>query len=94
MRARISSQGTKVEKLYQLLNGKAEALEFQVPAGAPWIGKPLKDLRMRKGSLVAVIVRRSKVIVPFGNDHMEAGDSIIIMTCERGLSDLSEVIQP
>ncbi|MBR3494931.1 MAG: Trk system potassium transporter TrkA [Clostridia bacterium] len=94
VRARISSQGTKVEKLYQLLNGKAEALEFQVPAGAPWIGKPLKDLRMRKGSLVAVIVRRSKVIVPFGNDHMEAGDSIIIMTCERGLSDLSEVIQP
>ena len=93
VRARVSGQGTKVEKLYRLLEGKAEALEFVVQAGEPYLGISLKDLTMRPNSIVAVIVRRGKVIVPFGNDHIEAGDSVVIITCERGLSDLNEVIR-
>ena len=93
VRARVSGQGTKVEKLYRLLGGKAEALEFVVQAGEPYLGISLKDLTMRPNSIVAVIVRRGKVIVPFGNDHIEAGDSVVIITCERGLSDLNEVIR-
>ena len=93
VRARISSHGTRVEKLYRLLDGKAEALEFIVSQGESCIGIPLKDLKLRSNSLVAVIVRKGKVIVPFGNDHIEAGDSVIIITCDPGLSDLSEVIR-
>ena len=75
-----------------LMDGKAEALEFLARSGDPYIGVALKDLTMRPNSLVAVIVRRGKVIVPFGNDHIEVGDSVVIITCERGLSDLNEVI--
>ncbi|MBR4711763.1 MAG: Trk system potassium transporter TrkA [Clostridia bacterium] len=93
VRARISSHGTKVEKLYRLLDGKAEALEFLARSEDPYIGIPLKDLTMRPNSLVAVIVRRGKVIVPFGNDTIESGDSVVIITCESGLSDLNEVIR-
>ncbi len=94
VRARVSSgQGTKVEKLYRLLDGRAEALEFTAKAGEPYLGIALKDLTTKPNSIVAVIVRRGKVIVPFGNDHIEAGDSVIIITCERGLSDLNEVIR-
>ena len=94
VRARVNSgQGTKVEKLYRLLDGRAEALEFTAKAGEPYLGIALKDLTTKPNSIVAVIVRRGKVIVPFGNDHIEAGDSVIIITCERGLSDLNEVIR-
>ena len=45
------------------------------------------------GTLVAVIVRHGKVIVPFGNDAIEAGDSVVIIACESGISDLNEVIR-
>lgn len=93
VRARASSQGTAVEKLYRLMDGKAEALEFVAKAGAPYIGRPLKELTLRKNTLVAVIVRQGKVIVPFGNDHIEAGDSVIIVARESGLGDLNEVIR-
>ncbi|MBQ6175211.1 MAG: Trk system potassium transporter TrkA [Clostridia bacterium] len=93
VRARINRHGTKVEKLYRLLDGKAEALEFLARAEDPYIGIPLKDLTMRPNSLVAVIVRRGKVIVPFGNDTIESEDSVVIITCESGLSDLNEVIR-
>jgi len=93
VRARVNSHGTTVEKLYRLVGGKAEALEFIAKAGDPYIGIPLKDLTSRPGTLVAVIVRKGKVIVPFGNDHIEGGDSVVIISSESGISDLNEVIR-
>ena len=92
VRARVNGQGTKVEKLYRLMDGKAEAMEFIARADDPYIGIALKDLTMREGTLVAVIVRHGHVIVPFGNDHIEAGDSVVIMATENGIGDLNEVI--
>ena len=44
-------------------------------------------------TLVAVIVREGRVIVPFGNDHIEDGDRVVIIACESGISDLNEVIR-
>ena len=93
VRARENVGGTKVERLYRLVNGKAEALEFIPKATDPYIGIPLRDLHIRPGTLVAVIVRQGKVIVPFGNDHIEAGDSVVIIACESGINDLNEVIR-
>ncbi len=93
VRARVYGQGTKVEKLYRLVNGKAEALEFIARENDPYIGIPLKDLTIRRNTLVAVIVRDGRVIVPFGNDHIEAGDDVIIIACESGIGDLNEVIK-
>jgi len=92
VRQRANATGTRVERLYQLVGGKAEALEFIARASDPYVGIPLKDLKIRPGTLVAVIVRRGKVIVPFGNDHIEAGDSVVIIACESGINDLNEVI--
>lgn len=93
VRGRGNAYGTKLERLYRLVNGKAEALEF-IPKGTdPYIGIPLRKLNIRRGTLVAVIVRQGKVIVPFGNDHIEAGDRVVVIACESGISDLNEVIR-
>ena len=93
VRARVNGKGTAVERLYRLMDGKAEALEFIAREGDQYIGVALKDLHVRKNTLVAVIVRGSKVIVPFGNDHIEVGDHVVIMAGESGISDLNEVIR-
>lgn len=93
VRARENAAGTKVERLYKLVGGKAEAIEFIARAGDPYIGIPLKNLTMRPGTLVGVIVRKGHVIVPFGNDYIEAGDNVVIIACESGISDLNEVIR-
>ena len=92
VRARVNGQGTKVEKLYRVMDGRAEVLEFIARSSDSYIGVPLKNLNIRPNTLVAVIVHKGRVIVPFGNDHIEAGDSVIIMTCERSIRDLNEVI--
>lgn len=93
VRQRENATGTRVERLYKLVNGKAEALEFIARPSDPYVGIALKELKIRPGTLVAVIVRRGKVIVPFGNDHIEPGDSVVIICCESGVSDLNEVIR-
>ena len=92
VRARENSNGTTIERLYRLLDGRAEAIEFIARRNDPYIGIPLKDLTTRKGAIVAVIVRQNKIIVPFGMDHIEAGDHVVIISLDSGLSDLNEVV--
>ena len=93
VRARLNAHGTTVEKLYRLVDGKAEALEFIAKKGDPYIGIPLKKLNVRKGTLVAIILHKTKVIVPFGDDVIEAGDHVVIISTASGISDLNEVIK-
>ena len=93
VRGRANGEGTTVEKLYKLMNGQAEALEFVAKAGDRYIGVPLKDLKLRKNSLIAVIVHMGRVIVPFGGDHIEAGDIVVVITRDSGIKDLNEVIR-
>jgi len=93
VRAHEGGIGTAVEKVYQLMSGKAEALEFIAVPEQAYIGVPLKDLKIKKGTLVVCIVRNGHVIIPFGNDHIAAGDSVIIVAEESGISDLSEVME-
>ena len=93
VRQRENATGTRVERLYKLVGGQAEALEFIARPTDPYVGVPLKDLTVSRGTLVAVIVRRGKVIVPFGNDHIEAGDSVVIISRQMGVNDLNEVIR-
>ena len=88
VRARVNGGGTKIEKLYRLMDGKAEALEFVARPNDSYI-----ELHKRPNTLVAVIVRAGRVIVPFGNDHIEAGDNVVIIACESGIGDLNEVIR-
>ena len=92
VRARVNSNGTKIERLYRLVGGKAEAIEFIARKGDSYIGIPLKDLNLKKGSLVSIIVHQGKIIVPFGNDHIEENDHVVIISVEPGISDLNEVL--
>ena len=93
VRGRINVSGTRIERLYRLMHGQAEALEFIARGNDSYIGVQLKDLQVRPGTLVAVIVREGRVIVPFGSDHIEDGDRVVIIACESGISDLNEVIR-
>lgn len=68
-------------------------MEFIARAEDSYIGVPLKELRIRKNVLIAVIVHKGKVIVPFGNDVISAGDSVVVIACEGGIMDLNEVIR-
>ncbi len=78
VRALNNSQNSVVEKVYGMLGGQVEAYEFTALEGAPYLNIPLNRLGIKRGILVSVLVRARKNIIPFGGDHIEAGDTVIL----------------
>ena len=92
-RALENSMGSNVETLYKIADGKAEALEFNVRADSKVIGVPLKELQIKKGILIAGIIRNRKTVIPVGDDMILAGDSVVIVAADHGLRDLDGILR-
>ena len=92
-RALENSRGSNVETLYKIADGKAEALEFNVRADSKVIGVPLKELQIKKGILIAGIIRNRKTVIPVGDDMILAGDSVVIVAADQGLRDLDGILR-
>lgn len=92
-RAMQNSYGTSnVETLYKILDGRAEAIEFIVNEDGPYIGQPLRDLRLQDNLLIACIVRDRKPIIPDGDTRIQIGDNVVVVTVGRQFSDLKEIL--
>jgi len=92
VRAMQNSFGSNVETLHKIVDDRVEALEFNVREDIRFLGVPLKDLVLRPNLLIACLTRHGRVIIPGGNDAIEAGDSVVVVTTNRGLRDLSDIL--
>lgn len=93
VRARRNSQGSaNVETMYQLVDGKVEALEFIVKAETRYTNIPLKDLTLKSNNLIACIARRRKIIIPNGDDCIQVGDNVIVITMEKQIQDINDIL--
>ena len=94
VRAMRNSMGSaNVETVYKLIGGKIEALEFRIREKTRYTGIPLKDLKLKSNHLVACIVRNRRTIIPGGNDTLEVGDSVIVISMGQGLEDLQDIMR-
>lgn len=94
VRAMQNSFGSNVKTLHRIVDERVEALEFGVTDSLPFAGVPLKDLNLKKGILIAGIVRpNGEVIIPSGKDSMQAGDDVIVVTTKTDLSDLRDIVK-
>lgn len=94
VRAMQNSVGSSnVETLHKLINDRIEALEFKVREKSSVVGVPLKNLKTKDELLVATIIRGGRVIIPGGNDSIEVGDSVIIVTRNKHLMDLKDILK-
>ena len=75
------------------MNGSAEALEFKVLEDFPYVNITLKDMKLKKNTLIAGIIRDKKVIIPGGNDVILPGDSIVVLTSGDRLGELAEMME-
>ena len=84
--------GSKVETMYQMVDGKLEALEFRVTESSHVLGTPLHELNIREGYLIACINRQGLIIFPNGSTIINPGDSVIVVTNHPGLTDLDAIL--
>ena len=84
---------SNIESLYKLMDGKVEALEFNVRQQSKVTDIPLKDLPLKPGTLIAGIIRGRKTIEPGGLDEIQKGDRVIVLSGGDRLSDLTDIVK-
>ena len=55
------------------------------------LGVPLKNLKLKAGNLLAVIVRGSEIIIPEGSTSLSQGDSVIVVSRDKTIRDLNDI---
>ena len=93
VRAMTNAGSSNIETLYNLNKGKVEAAEFTVLEGSPIVGKPLMELSFKPGVLIAAIQRGRVQITPRGQDVIEPGDSVVIVTKDLALNDITDILK-
>lgn len=86
-----SMRDNNVVTLHTMINDQVEAVEFKVREDSAIVGIPLKNFKRREGLIVAAIIRGSQIIIPNGNDMIEKGDNVVVVTTKKHLSDLNEI---
>lgn len=93
VKARMNSySNANVETMYRLVNGRVEAQEYIIKQECEYTNIPLKDLPTKENHLIACIGRRRRVIIPNGEDHLEVGDSVIVVTKEHTIRELKDIL--
>ena len=87
-----SASNVNVESVYQLLGGKVEALEFIIKCECSFTNVPLRELRTKKNNLIACIGRKRRIIIPNGEDHLEVGDSVVVVTMDH-IDKFSDILE-
>lgn len=93
VRAMQNSIGSNVETLYQILDGRAEALEFVIREDSAVTGVPLMNINLKKNLLIACIHRDGHIRIPRGQDFMQKGDTVIVVTSQKGLHDIRDILK-
>ncbi|MBO5786527.1 MAG: Trk system potassium transporter TrkA [Clostridia bacterium] len=93
-RAIKNSQGSNsIETLYRLMDGRVEAVEFNVSKDFPGSKIPLKDLALKPNTIIAGIIRGRKSIIPGGMDEIQAGDRVVVIVAGQQLIDLGDILR-
>ena len=94
IRAMENASGANIKTLHRLVEGRVEALEFNVSGDIDFVDIPLKDLELKSGILVAGIVRQNgSIVIPTGNDCIHHHDDVIIVTTDPDLRDLRDILR-
>ena len=67
---------------------EAEAIELIATPHSKYVGKPLSKIKFPRGAIVGAIARPSGVVVPRGNETIQAGDHVIFFALERVIPEL------
>ena len=82
----------QLKSLHKLVNGRVEALEFDVLEDFDCVQMPLRSVRLKKNLIIAAVIRGNEVIYPNGETTLEAGDGVIVMTTNEQLCNLDDIL--
>jgi trk system potassium uptake protein TrkA len=81
-----------IETLYRIIEGKAEIIEFIVERNSKIANVRIKNLRLPQNVIIATIVRKTEIVIPHGEDFIKEGDRVIIITKNKNITELKDII--
>jgi len=93
VRAKKNSMGSNIETLYHMFDSRVEAIEFIVEENSKVSGVPIKDLKLKKDVLISFINHNGHIIIPTGNDKIEDGDTVMIVTKNTGFTGIDDIVR-
>lgn len=88
-----NSEGSAMETMYNLFDGRLELLDFHITANPHFIDVPLKDLTLIRQTLIVCIVRDGKVIIPNGDTTIQTEDNVIFLTQSQNIDRIDDIIK-
>ena len=93
VRGMQNSKGSIVETLYKIMDGKAEVISFIANASTHFLNIRIKELSIKKDIVIACILHKSIVTIPHGNESIQAGDKVLIVTKGHHIiKDLNDIL--
>lgn len=88
-----NAEGSNIQKLYRIIEGKADALEFHAAENCKLIDVCLKDCKLKSNIIIACISRKGEVIIPDGSTAIKKDDSVIVITAAQPITDLNDILE-
>lgn len=93
VRSMDNASGSGIEALYHLVEDQVEAIEFRVKDEIKGlVGVPLKNVRLKSNILICAIIKRRGVVIPNGDDCLELGDSVVVVTKDHHFSSIEDIL--
>ena len=89
---RESLASNKIVTLSQLYDQQVECIEFSIDEQSRVTGTPIRELQLKPDLIITFINRHGKVLFPLGNDTIEVGDSVMVVTTHKGFSDILDIL--
>ncbi|XQN75799.1 Trk system potassium transporter TrkA [Streptococcus oralis] len=93
IRGRVNAQYSDLQAMHHLANGQIETLQFQIKEANKMTAKPLSQLKLKKGVLIAAIIRKGKTIFPTGEDRLEVGNQLLVTTLLPNITKIYDLIE-
>lgn len=73
-------------------HGQMQLLELKVKSANPFCGIALKNIRGKYHFLLAAIIRHNQIIIPRGDDYMQAEDIIFVMAKTAEMLEVEKML--
>ncbi len=93
VRAMNNSLECNIETMHYILDEKAEALEFSINKNSPVSNKTIEELKLKENIIIASINRNGNVIIPNGKDSILTGDTVVVVTTNKGYKDIRDILR-
>ena len=64
--------------------GPVQFIRFSLPEGHPWAGQAVRQVVLPPASILVLVLRGDRRIVPDGSVQLQAGDILILSGSSRG----------